>query len=170
MWSQGKIEKFWDDEFKNLNYKREIFNNQSDIENWRNLGYKQDVELFSGMMCPFGENHPIWTDKFVKYVEENLGLKDIGVCYYRMETGVILPTHSDHYNVYRKKFNLELNQIHRVLIFLEDWKSGHYFEVDGQPFFNYKAGTFVAWYGNTKHMAANIGQDMRYTLQLTGWK
>jgi hypothetical protein len=72
--------------------------------------------------------------------------------------------------VYRKKFNLELNQIHRVLIFLEDWKSGHYFEVDGQPFFNYKAGTFVAWYGNTKHMAANIGQDMRYTLQLTGWK
>ena len=57
----------------------------------------------------------------------------------------------------------------RVLVFLEDWKSGHYFELDGIPIVNWKAGDYYQWTGATKHMASNIGVDDRYTLQLTGW-
>jgi hypothetical protein len=170
MWNQGKLEVFWDDEYKNLNYRREIFNNPADIERWRKSGYKQDVELFSGLMCPHGEAHPEWTKQIINYFQNGLGLNDIGVCFYKMETGVILPMHSDHYNTYLKKFNVTIERIHRVLIFLEDWKSGHYFEVDGTPLYNYKAGSFAYWNGDTKHMAANIGEEDRYTLQITGWK
>lgn len=169
-WSQGYIKPFWDNQFKTLNYKKEIFNNQSDIERWREDGYTNDINSFTGMMCPHGEQHPEWTNQIVNWVESEFKLKDIGVCFYRMETGVILPIHSDHYNIYKEKFKCSLEQVYRVLIFLEDWKSGHYFEIDGNPLVNYRAGTFAIWQGDAKHMAANIGPEYRYTLQLTGWR
>jgi len=35
---------------------------------------------------------------------------------------------------------------------------------------NWKAGDYAIWTGNTKHFAANIGVDYRYTLQITGHK
>ena len=128
-------------------------------------------------MILFGED--IADDFAMDFAEElggldfgniDLGLKDVGVCFYKMTTGVILPIHSDHYNTYRIKFNCGMDQINRVLIFLEDWKSGHYFEVENNPIMEYKAGTFIQWGGDAKHMAANIGEEDRYTLQLTGWK
>mgnify|MGYP001387133250 FL=1 len=56
----------------------------------------------------------------------------------------------------------------RIIVFLEDWKSGHYFELDGKPIMDYKAGTYVEWSADVEHMAANIGVDYRYTLQITG--
>ena len=31
---------------------------------------------------------------------------------------------------------------------------------------NYKAGTYVEWSSDVEHMAANIGVDCRYTLQI----
>jgi hypothetical protein len=169
-WSQGYIQPFWDESFKNLNYKKESFNNKNDIERWRSEGYNQPIENFTGMMCPHGESHPDWTAKIVNIIQNEFSLNDIGVCFYRMETGTILPIHSDHYNVYKEKFKCNLEQIYRVLIFLENWKSGHYFEIDGNPIVNYKAGTFTVWQGDAKHMASNIGTEYRYTLQLTGWK
>jgi hypothetical protein len=85
-----------------------------------------------------------------------------------METGVILPPHEDMYVQYSEMFNCTLDEIERVLLFMEDWKSGHYFEVDGNPIMDYKAGTYAWWKGKVEHMAANIGAGYRYTLQLTG--
>ena len=169
-WSQGYIKPFWDEEFKNLEYTKEIFSNQTDIDRWRNEGYTNDIADFSGTMCPHGRKHPEWTNDIVRWIENEFSLKDIGVCFYKMKTGIVLPIHSDHYTVYKNKFNCSIEQIHRVLILLDDWKSGHYFEIDGHPFVNYRAGTFAIWQGNAKHMAANIGIEDRYTLQLTGWK
>jgi len=169
-WSYGKIEPFWNEEYKNLEYTKEIFNNESDIKRWRDDGYRNNIEDFTGTMCSHGKNHPLWTSDVVRWIESEFNLNDIGVCFYRMETGVILPIHSDHYTVYKNKFNCDLKDIYRVLIFLEDWKSGHYFEIDGNPIVNYRAGTYAIWQGDAKHMAANMGVDDRYTLQLTGWK
>ena len=53
---------------------------------------------------------------------------------------------------------------------MEDWKSGHYFEVEGNPFIEWKSGDYISWVGNTEHFAANIGIEYRYTLQITGHK
>jgi hypothetical protein len=52
---------------------------------------------------------------------------------------------------------------------LEDWKSGHYLEANGEPVVNWSAGQVVEWVNDTPHMAANIGLEDRYTLQITGW-
>jgi hypothetical protein len=162
-----RIKKFWDDEYKHLEYHKEPFNNKEMIEKWRHEGYMNDTKYFTGQMCPFSKTQPSWNDKFIEWAESK-GLKDVGCCYYRMETGVILPLHKDTYNVYRKKFNCELKDIKRIIVFLEDWKSGHYFELDGKPLVGYKEGTYSEWNGDVEHMAANIGVDYRYTLQITG--
>jgi hypothetical protein len=53
---------------------------------------------------------------------------------------------------------------------LEDWKSGHYLEVMGVPYIGWKAGQVVEWTYDAPHMAANIGLEDRYTLQITGHK
>jgi hypothetical protein len=58
--------------------------------------------------------------------------------------------------------------IRRAVVFLEDWSPGHYAEYIDEPFVNWKAGDTVEWSYDTPHMAANLGVQPRYTLQITG--
>ena len=164
------IKPFWDEQYKDLHYIKEPFNDQDKVDVWRKDGYVHPEYLYTGMMCKHGEKHPTWSPKIVEWLEKDFGWKDVGVNYYRMETGCILPAHSDIYKQYTKMFNLRLDQVERVLLFMEDWKSGHYFEMDGNPIMDYTAGTYAWWIGDVEHMAANIGKGYRYTLQLTGHK
>jgi hypothetical protein len=86
-----------------------------------------------------------------------------------MGTGQVISTHRDEFETYREKFNIKKrSDVERVVIFMEDWKSGHYFEIDNKPFVDWKAGDWVWWKGTVPHSASNIGVETRYTLQLTG--
>ena len=81
-----------------------------------------------------------------------------------------MPVHSDLYKRYIELFDLagKEQSIRRALVLLEDWKPGHYLEVNGAPYVNWQAGTTVEWPYDTPHSAANIGLQDRYTLQITG--
>tara|TARA_R110002020_G_scaffold113362_2_gene260743 strand:+ start:1222 stop:1725 length:504 start_codon:yes stop_codon:yes gene_type:complete len=164
------VKPFWDNQYKNLNYRKEIFNDEYAIEEWRKQGYNNDVDSFSGKMANYEDALPSWHNKILEWVEEEFQLKDVGCCYYRMGTNDIIPDHSDAYNVYTKKFNCKTEDVHKILVFLEDWKSGHYFEYEGEPIINWKAGDWTTWVGAIRHFAANIGTEYRYTLQITGHK
>lgn len=86
-----------------------------------------------------------------------------------MRPGDVLPEHSDTYERFCFLHDIkDIAEIKRFVVFLEDWQSGHYFEIQGVPVVGWKAGTWVSWKGSTPHLAANMGQTMRYTLQLTG--
>lgn len=88
---------------------------------------------------------------------------------YRMGPGTVLPNHGDTYARYRKIYGiLNLDSIRRAVVFLEDWQSGHYFEIDHVPVTGWAAGDYVAWSGATQHLAANMGETPRFTLQITG--
>ena len=65
-------------------------------------------------------------------------------------------------------FRSKEHTIRRALVLLEDWQSGHYLEAIGIPFVNWSAGQVVEWIYDAPHMAANIGLEPRYTLQITG--
>ena len=69
-------------------------------------------------------------------------------------------------------FNLQEQKywIYRAIVFLEDWSSGHYSEINGNPFVGWRAGDCLVWRYDTPHMAANLGDLPRYTLQITGHK
>jgi len=161
------IPQFWDDQFKHLNYINEHFNDPVSVERWMAQGY---ANQFTGDMCDMRDIQPDWNKRFVNIYTE-LGWKDIGTSYYRMATGTILPTHSDLYLRYVELFKLQGQEqrIHRAIVFLEDWKPGHYAEYNSMAKVNWRAGDVVEWQYDTPHMAANMGLEPRYTLQITGW-
>lgn len=160
------LEVFWDNEFKNLNYTNEQFNDTDNLKLWTDLGFPNK---FTGDMCDMRSPQPSWNDKFVQHFA-NLGWKDIGTSYYRMMPGTVLPTHGDLYKKYIDLFDLQGQEqsIRRAVVLLEDWKSGHYFEGLGTPLTQWKAGQVIEWTYDTPHLAANIGFEPRYTLQVTG--
>jgi hypothetical protein len=166
--SKIHIQKFWDDEYKSLNYTREPFNDPESVSKWVCNGFSGP---FTGYMCDMRDPQPIWNNRFVEFFEAK-GWQDVGTSYYRMDTGTVLPNHSDLYKKYVELFNLKDNEhwIYRAIVFLEDWQSGHYAELDGEPFVGWRAGDCLIWRYDTPHMAANLGDLPRYTLQITGHK
>lgn len=161
---------FWDDEFKKLNYVHEKFNDPAQVQAWqKQFSVKWNSTDFTGEMCDMRQPQPSWNQKFIDLFTM-LGWKDIGTSYYRMMPGTVLPTHSDTYKKYIELFDLKNKEhtIRRALVLLEDWKSGHYLEAMNQPVVGWSAGTVVEWTYNTPHIAGNIGEEPRYTLQITG--
>ena len=160
------MDPFWDEEFKSLDYKLEVFNDADSINKWLVQGYPGK---FLGQLCDMSKPQPSWNYRFVEFFSA-LGWKDIGTSYYRMTSGTILPNHSDRYKKYIDMFKLQGKEhtIYRALILLEDWKSGHYLEVDNVPIVNWKKGNYAIWNNDLPHLAANCGLEDRYTLQITG--
>lgn len=160
------LDPFWNDEFKRLDYINEPFNDPISVNQWVSQGYQSKI---TGELCDMRNPQPSWNDKIIKHFAL-LGWKDIGTAYYRMRTGTVMPCHRDLYKKYIDIFKLQGKEhtIRRALILLEDWKSGHYLEVNGIPEVEWSAGTVVEWTYDTPHMAANIGLEDRYTLQITG--
>ena len=170
VYSKYKLTPFWksnESSFKDLDYDCETFNDPTSVAKWLELGY---CNKFTGDMCDMRRQQPSWNYRIIQQFEK-YGWKDIGTSYYRMRTGTILPTHSDLYVKYVKLHNLQgqEHRIRRAVLFLEDWKPGHYSEINGNGLINWKAGDVLEWQYNTPHAAANIGIEDRYTLQITGW-
>jgi hypothetical protein len=157
---------FWDDEYKQLDYIQEPFNDPTSVNQWLEQGYPHK---FIGDLCDMRHQLPSWSQRFIEMFEGQ-GWKDIGLAFYRMPTGTVLPVHSDLYKRYIEIFNLQGQEqtIHRALVFLEDWKPGHYFEARGVPLVDWRAGQVIEWIYDVPHSAANIGLEDRYTLQITG--
>jgi hypothetical protein len=120
-------------------------------------------------MCDMRRPQPSWNQQFVDYFAR-LGWQDIGTSYYKMDTGTVLPVHRDRYKKYVELFDLQGREyaIRRAIVFLEDWASGHYLELQRVPITGWRRGFTVIWAYDAPHMAANIGITPRYTLQITG--
>jgi hypothetical protein len=164
--SKYHVPAFWDDEFKHLEYIHETFNDTESIDRWLAQGF---ANQFTGNMCDMRSAQPSWNKTIIEIFEQ-MGWKDVGTSYYRMAPGTILPTHQDLYKKYIELFNLQGKEhtIHRAVIFLEDWQSGHYLEACGEPVTKWRAGDTIEWCYDTPHLAANLGSTPRYTLQVTG--
>jgi hypothetical protein len=167
-WGKGHIDPFWDNEYLHLTYVHEPFNNSVDLQRWRKEGYVHPDSHFTGLLCDMRRPQPSWNNKLISWFESTFNVTDVGTSYYKMGTGVILPLHGDTYKKYRELFGCKLDRIIRALVMPEDWKSGHYLEIDGVAFTNWKAGDYFWWRGDVVHLAANIGLAKRYTIQLTG--
>jgi len=152
-------------EMRELPYMREKFNDDVQMQQWQNKGFTPRVGFLYDMRY---EEQPSLTQKLIEYMEKQ-GLANIAVSYYRMNKGDNLPYHSDLYVKYISLFNLESvkHNIVRYILFPEDRKPGHIFEIDG-TLVNWRAGDWVAWRYDVPHMAANFGDDDRYTIQVTG--
>ena len=161
----GHCDPWWDDQFKNLNYIYYPLKNTWDVENWQRNGYTS-VTL-NGGLYNMSQPMPSYADPFFTLFD----WKNVGIGFYCMKTCELLPLHSDHYLEYKKRFDLSnSDDVYRAVVFLEDWKSGHYFEIAGKGFINWSRGDYVWWRNGVPHFAGNIGTEPRYTMQITGTK
>lgn len=162
-WHRMSLIPFWEQLHRDLPYIHEAFNNDHDVNLWRELGYTQS--RFTGDMYDMRFPEPDW----ISAVREFIPIENFAWSLYRMRPGDVLPEHRDIYLRYREIYNVQdTASIRRYIIFLEDWQSGHYLEIDSTPILQWRAGEGVYWHGDTPHLAANIGKTPRYTLQITG--
>ena len=163
-WIKGNITPTWTTEPYDLAYTHEPFNNPSDVGKWHKMGFTH--ERFTGDMYDMRNPQPTWFD--VDKITETFNFEHLSWSFYRMLPGVILPEHIDTFNRFKTLHDCTDKIIVRALVMMEDWKQGHYLDLDGQNMNGWKAGDYVIWEEHVKHTAANIGTDNRYTLQLTG--
>lgn len=164
---QSQTPVIWDmDEITKLQYRWEPFNDTKTLDAWART--YQNKTFSVGMKCDYQCVQPSCQQAIFDNIRKNLcDLTHPGFIWFRMRPGDLLPNHADTYVNYRKRYNVDLDQIFRVLVFLQDWQPGFLFEVNGTAINHYTAGTFVVWQGATHHMAGNLGNLDRYTLQIT---
>ena len=149
-------------DFLDFEYVKQPLTKSSELNNWRAQGYYH--KSFLGSMYNSKNPMPDWINK----VPDALGLEKCGFVFYRMDQLDIMPPHVDHFETYCKVFNVERESVYRAIVFLEDWKPGHYFEYNGKGFVNWEKGDYIMYSTDTPHAASNIGTEPRYTLQVTG--
>jgi hypothetical protein len=163
-WYKGHFGKFWDDSYKNFNYTRQPITDE-EVADWVSKGYDQ-VKSYTGSMYDNRNPMPEW----VNNLKGLLDFKNLTFTFYKMETLEIMPEHVDHFRTYLRLNNAEYKNAVRILLMLEDWKPGHYLEIDGVGIVNWTAGDYYVWDSDVPHAASNIGVDPRYTLQITAEK
>jgi len=161
------IAPFWDNEYKNLNYRKEKFNDEGSLIAWQDAGF---LGPFGGWMCDMRSPQPSWNQQFVDFFKRYEHWKDIGTSYYRMDPGSSLPNHVDTYRKYIELFDLKGREhtIRRAVVFLEDRKPGHFAECQEKGYSDWIAGFTLVWPWDAPHGAYNMGFEPRYTLQITG--
>lgn len=97
-------------------------------------------------------------------------LEDIVCDLSKYKPGMLLPWHVDTYQTYSKNMKIDdLDKIVRIIVFLHDSHPGQQLWVEDK-FCAGPAGSWFSWSGQTKHMAANLGEQDRYVIQITGHK
>jgi len=162
MHDNGTIIPCWTADYKTFNFKKQPVT-QEEISVWQSMGYYQ--ANYTGNTYDNRNPMPEWVNTVGNQFPD---LKDKTYTLYRMDTLEIMPPHIDHFNRYRELFCKDKTKIRRVVVFLEDWSPGHYFEIDKRGVVNWKAGQWSMWSPETEHAASNIGVEPRYTLQITG--
>jgi len=142
--------------------------------NWEELGLpKPKVKQESAMVHQsFGSDCPTWAhkikDMFSKTIEHSMVTINL------VEPGFFIPPHRDAFlklREYVKINNIDITDKEpvRINLFLQDHKIGHFFEMENEVCFNYKKGDFAIIKLNKIHSVINIGNENRYTLQVSGF-
>ena len=160
-WHSGRTNAVWRGAYKNLSYINEPFNDPISLKEWRNLGYTQTK--FTGDMYDMRQEEPEW----MFAITEAFPWRYFSWSVYRMNPGATLPMHGDTYARFRELHNWT-GDVHRAVVYMEDWQSGHISEIEDTVISGWKAGDYIVWKNDTQHLAANVGKTSRYTLQVTG--
>jgi len=79
--------------------------------------------------------------------------------------GQTVPYHYDLHYKLRQQYGE--GDTYRYLVFLEDWKRGHYFEIFDQPCTQWRAGDWIKISSHDWHLAGNMGEEPFYSAQVT---
>jgi hypothetical protein len=112
------------------------------------------------------ETSPQWVHDLSKKIPQDFDHHVVSVI--NIPPGQTIPYHVDKHFKLKQKHNDDGTGVsHRYLIFLEDWKRGHYYEVHDQPFVKWRAGDWVKFGIDDWHIAGNMGEEPFYSCQVT---
>lgn len=86
----------------------------------------------------------------------------------QQDPGQTLPEHEDTFFMFSKNYGVDPKDCIRINIFLEDWKTGHYFEVNKEPVVKWSKGDAIIIDTCVPHLSGNMGLESKYTMQVTG--
>ena len=111
----------------------------------------------------FDEDSPDWVHSLATQVPQDFTNSVVSVI--NIPPGQTIPYHCDKHYLLQKKYGQ--GETWRYLIMLEDWKKGHYFEIEDQPYVKWRAGDWVKIPQSAWHLAGNMGTDPFYSAQVT---
>ena len=86
----------------------------------------------------------------------------------RQDPGQVLPWHQDEFFYHKKFFASTDLEIWRFLVFLSDWKPGHFVQANDTVYHHWKFGDTIVWQPKTMHLSANVGLETKWTCNVTG--
>ena len=86
----------------------------------------------------------------------------------KQNPGNTIPSHLDTFYTFCKRHNVKPDEVIRLNIFLEDWKTGHYLEINENPVLQWKRGDAIIISTDEYHLSGNMGITPKYTMQVTG--
>lgn len=158
----GHINPTWDNSYKLLNYKPEILKDPKEYQRWLKVGHPAECLVINTYSQP--QIMPQWAHDLLLHWPQ---YRDFGISFHKFNPGQYFPDHVDIYGKYREKFNVEIKNIIRILVYLEDWYPGQINTMEDLMSSNWKAGDWIGWTGETRHGAANFGDHPRYALTIT---
>ena len=163
IWGRDHVKPWWQFQHRGLDYQNQPFNDPVTQSRWQQLGFAN--QKFTGDMYDMPRDEPDFVIPFRKIYD----LKHFSWSVYRMGPGTMLPEHQDIYRRFCELYDVDdINKIRRIVVMLEPWASGHYLEIDAHACTHWQAGDAFFWHGACPHIAANLGTQNRYTLQITG--
>ena len=111
----------------------------------------------------FDDECPEWINNIPKHLPKDF--VDYVTSAIRIDPGQTVPFHFDKHYLLKSKYGE--GKTYRYLIFLEDWKSGHYYEIFDQPFTKWKRGDWIKFAQEDWHLAGNMGIEPFYSAQVT---
>jgi len=164
----GSIKKFWNiEKIKELPFKKEPVPN---FDSWKEAKF-YPAEMVTDSQCSDKTAEELmldweWTKQF--HISE---WEMTAVCVYKLSQGKVTPWHTDHFINFRNFYKIPNDRlILRRMIFLEDWQPGQLFAIDRITHTDWSAGDWIEWTQEHYHMGANLSNEIRYTVQLTGVK
>jgi len=108
------------------------------------------------------------TEIEVDRLSKNLNMEILSVTSIMQPPGSIIPPHVDSFFQLRKKFPDRPNPV-RALIFIEDWKVGHFLQCNDDVYTHWKCGDGLIVDRAQCHLSANAGVEDKHTVQVSGF-
>lgn len=152
------VEDFWTEALQSYKFPHSVSTGQN-AEFHKNYNSEQN-NLLQG----FDEELPAVCSKF--YQALNLELEKSTMSWTCICPGNTIPIHQDKFYKLKTKYNVDVSQCTRFLVFLEDWHLGHYTEFDTQLITKWRKGDVWMFNHESPHCAANASHKNFYSCQI----
>lgn len=152
------------EDFKNLQYCLTTYKGEGIINQYVEVGHNRS------MISLYNYHEPnLMPDCVIDYIKPHFKfLNHVALAINYFKPGQYLPLHSDLYEKYVKVYKVNLKNIVRIILMLEDSSPGQIIQIKDSCIGTWKSGDCFSWNGEDIHAFYNFSINDRYAIQITG--